>query len=95
LTGFLIGWVFGWFNWLNPLIASALLALYGLIFGVIVGALFGLLTWALSRGQHEYESVREIRPARYDLLVDSAYADRAMALLERAGLATAVHPARS
>jgi hypothetical protein len=93
VTGFVIGWVFGWFDWLHPLVASGLLALYGLIFGAIVGALFGLLTWALARGQHEYESVRALRPARYDLLVDAVYADRAMALLERAGLATAAHPA--
>lgn len=32
VTGLLIGWVFGWFDWISPLIASALLGRDGLIF---------------------------------------------------------------
>ena len=38
LTGALIGWLFGLFNWIDPILTGALLALYGLIFGAIVGA---------------------------------------------------------
>lgn len=83
LTGFLIGWVFGWFNWLDPVVAGALLATYGLVFGAAVGALFGLVIYAMQRGTHEYESVRAIRPGRYELQVDVAFADQADRLLNQ------------
>jgi len=53
LVGALIGWIFGLFNWIEPLISALVLAGYGLVFGAIVGALFGLLVHALQRGQHD------------------------------------------
>jgi hypothetical protein len=40
LVGALIGWIFGLFNWIEPLISALVLAGYGLVFGAIVGALF-------------------------------------------------------
>jgi len=36
---------------------ALVLAGYGLVFGAIVGALFGLLVHALQRGQHDFHSV--------------------------------------
>src|SRR3979490_1781838 len=40
LVGALIGWIFGLFNWIEPLMSVMVLAGFGLIFGAIVGALF-------------------------------------------------------
>src|SRR6476659_8731649 len=37
LPGALIGWLFGLFDWIDPLKSSLLLALYGLVFGALVG----------------------------------------------------------
>ena len=38
LVGALIGWIFGLFNWIEPLISALVLAGYGLVFGAIVWA---------------------------------------------------------
>jgi hypothetical protein len=62
VTGLLIGWVFGWFDWISPLIASALLGRDGLIFGVAVGALLELVSYAVQRGRRDFASVRTVRP---------------------------------
>src|SRR3954463_16142691 len=50
LIGFLIGWLFGVFNWFNPVVSSFWLAIDGLWFGALVGALMGLVAHALSGG---------------------------------------------
>jgi hypothetical protein len=42
-VGVLIGWLFGAFNWFDPVVASGWLVLDGLWFGAVVGALVGLL----------------------------------------------------
>jgi hypothetical protein len=81
VTGALIGWIFGLFDWVSPLIAGLWLALDGLIFGAIVGAIFGALFKWLEHGRRDFASIRTMLPARYDLLVDSAVADRADQIL--------------
>jgi hypothetical protein len=84
LTGALIGWVFGWFDWLHPLIASVWLAFDGLVFGAIVGAVFGLIVHALQSGRRDFDSTSSLRPTRYELIVDSEVADQAEYLLAQA-----------
>jgi hypothetical protein len=39
----LFGWLFGLFDWVNPLISGLLLTLYGAIFAAVAGDLLGLL----------------------------------------------------
>ena len=81
LVGALIGWIFGLFNWIEPLISALLLAGYGLIFGAILGALFGLLVHALQGGRRDFHSVSGLRPKYYDVVADVEVADRALQLL--------------
>ena len=81
LVGVLIGWIFGLFNWIEPLISALVLAGYGLVFGAIVGALFGLLMYALQRGQRDFHSVSGLRLKYYDVVADLEVADRALQLL--------------
>jgi hypothetical protein len=81
LVGALIGWIFGLFNWIQPLISAVVLAGYGLIFGAIVGALFGLLVHALQRGRRDFHSVSGLRPKHFDIVADAGVADRALELL--------------
>lgn len=81
LTGLLIGWLFGLFNWFNPLVASFTLAVYGLVFGAVVGALFGFLAHALQRGRRDFASIRMMQPMRYEVVADEEVADEAKRLL--------------
>jgi hypothetical protein len=84
LTGVLIGWLFGLFNWIDPILASALLALYGLVFGAIVGAALGALAHWAQKGRRDFASIRVMLPSRYEVLVDSEVADQALELLNQA-----------
>ncbi|MFJ2721856.1 hypothetical protein [Streptomyces sp. NPDC087437] len=62
-------------NWLDPVVSARLLTLYGLIFGVIGGALFGMLLQALQGGRWDFASLRSMQPSRYEVVVDEAVAD--------------------
>ncbi|NMO88312.1 glycine zipper family protein [Actinomycetospora sp. TBRC 11914] len=81
-TGALIGWVFGLFHWLDPLVASVLLALYGLVFGAVLGAIVGVLGHALQHGRRDFSSVVMTEAQRFEVVVDEPFADQAIRLLE-------------
>jgi hypothetical protein len=83
VTGALIGWIFGLFNWLQPLLAGLVLASCGLVFGAVVGALIGLVMHAVQRGRRDFHSVSGLRPMHFDVVADVAVADRALGLLSR------------
>ncbi|MFF7400927.1 hypothetical protein [Streptomyces murinus] len=62
-------------DWLDLVVFAPLLALYGLIFGVIGGALFGMLLQALQAlqgGRWYFASLRSMQPSRYEVVVDEA-----------------------
>lgn len=61
--------------------SGLLLALNGLVFGALVGALFGLLVHAARRGRRDFASVSFMQPSRYDVVADDAVADEAVRLL--------------
>jgi hypothetical protein len=84
VAGFLIGWLFGVFNWFDPVIASVVLALNGLWFGALVGSLVGLVAYSLQRGRRDFASVGGVHAERYDVLVDAEVADQAERLLRQA-----------
>jgi hypothetical protein len=81
LVGALIGWIFGLFDWIQPLISAVELAGYGLIFGAIVGALIGLLMHALQGGRRDFHSVSGLLPKYYDVVADVEVSDRALQIL--------------
>lgn len=83
LTGLLIGWLFGLFNWFTPILATLTLALYGLVFGAVVGAIFGLIAHALQGGRRDFASVRAMAPTRYEVVADAEVADEARAQLAK------------
>jgi hypothetical protein len=64
LIGILIGWLFGIFDWFEPITSAFWLAIDGLWFGALVGALFGLLSQALSRGRRDFGSVAGLSAER-------------------------------
>jgi hypothetical protein len=80
-VGVLVGWLFGIFDWFEPLLAAAWLAFQGLWFGAVVGALVGLGLHALMRGRRDFSSVAGMKADRYEVLVDDEVADEAARLL--------------
>lgn len=80
LIGVLVGWLFGLFNWFDPLVSAIWLAFDGLWFGALVGALAGLFLHALSGGRRDFSAIGGVRANRYEVLVD-AVADEAEHLL--------------
>lgn len=84
ITGVLIGWIFGLFNWIDPIVAGLWLAFDGLIFGAIVGAAFGALSRWMQHGRRDFRSISVVAPTRYEVLVDSDAVDRAVQLLSQA-----------
>ncbi|MER5466207.1 hypothetical protein ABT010_37295 [Streptomyces sp. NPDC002668] len=62
--------------------SSLLLARYGLIFGAVVGALLGLLMYAMQRGRRDFASVSAMQPSRYEIV---AVAEVAAGLFDRLG----------
>lgn len=81
LPGALIGWVSGLLNWLDPVVSGLLLALYGLVFGALVGAPLGLLAHAAQQGRRDFASVSFMQPSKYDVVADDAIADEAARLM--------------
>jgi hypothetical protein len=59
--------------------------LWGLVNGAIFGLVFGLVTYAFTGGRRDFVSRSAILPQRYDVMVESAYASEARAMLGTAG----------
>jgi hypothetical protein len=83
VTGLLIGWLFGIFDWFTPLLAAFTLAVYGLVFGAVIGATFGLVLHALQGGRRDFASVRVMTPTRYEVVADEAVVSEAKNLLAK------------
>jgi hypothetical protein len=81
-VGVLVGWLFGVFDWFNPLLAAAWLAFQGLWFGALVGALIGLAMQAMKDGSRDFDSISAIEAERFDLIVDEEVAAEAARLLD-------------
>jgi hypothetical protein len=81
LAGVLIGWLFGIFNWFEPITSAFWLAIDGLWFGAVVGALWGLLLHAVTHGRRDFDSVAGLSADRYEVLVDDEVAAKAASLL--------------
>jgi hypothetical protein len=85
LVGLLVSWLFAVFNWFNPTVAWGWLIFDGLWFGLVVGALMGVLLHALTSGRRDFASVPAMTAERYELLVDEDVADEAARLLAAPG----------
>ena len=81
IPGALIGFVFGLFSSINPLVSGLLLALYGLSFGAVLGAIISLISDASSGGRRDFSSVGSMRADSYDVVADEEVAEEASRLL--------------
>jgi uncharacterized membrane protein len=81
LVGLLIGWLFAVFNWFDPNLAWGWLIFDALWFGLLFGALFGLVLHAFTQGRRDFASIPSMKAERYDVVVDEEFADEATRLL--------------
>ncbi|HEY2635882.1 MAG TPA: general stress protein [Solirubrobacteraceae bacterium] len=93
VAGFLVGWLFGLFDWFHPITASGWLALEGLLFGAVFGALAALLIHALTRGRRDFASVGTMTAERFDVVVAEPVAADAARLLNEEERQTEAPPA--
>jgi len=77
----LIGFIFGLFNLVTPIASALNLALLGIVFGALVGAVSGLIFYAVSGGKRDFSSVSGMQAERYNVVVDAEVADEATHLL--------------
>ena len=82
-AGLLIGWLFALLNWFEPILTSFTLILWALLFGAVIGAIFGLIMHALQRGRRDFASVQAMTPSRYEVVADEEVADQAQAMLAK------------
>lgn len=79
--GLLIGLFLGLFTpGLDSLLA---VLLWGLVLGALAGAAFGLAGHAMTGGKRDFLSQRQLAAARYDVVVDSEFANEARTVLAR------------
>jgi hypothetical protein len=83
VTGALIGWLFWVFDWFAPIVAAGWLIIDGLWFGGVVGALLGLLAFAVAGGHRDFASAHRLEADRYELHVDEPVADEAADVIAR------------
>ncbi|MDU0288990.1 hypothetical protein [Saccharothrix longispora] len=57
MLGALFGWLSGLFDWVDPLIAGLLPALYGAICGAVLGGLCESIGHAMTGGRRDFSSV--------------------------------------
>jgi hypothetical protein len=81
ILGALAGWLFGLFNWVDPLVSGLSLALYGAFIGSLWGAISGALMHWATGGRRDFSSVRGMRANRFEVLVDADVAEEAARLL--------------
>ncbi|MFJ2828467.1 hypothetical protein ACIPC1_12890 [Streptomyces sp. NPDC087263] len=62
----------GLLKWLDSVVSGLPLALYGLVFGALVGAPLGLLMDAAQCDRRDFTTVSFMQPGRYDVVVDKA-----------------------
>ena len=82
-TGIFIGLVLNFLGFGGPNRSFLALMLDGLLLGVIFGAVFALISYALSGGRRDFTSVGGMRADHYNLMVDPEQAEQAAALLSK------------
>ena len=82
-TGIFIGLVLNFLGFGGENRSFLALMLDGLLLGIIFGAVFSLLSYALSGGRRDFTSVGGMRADHYNVMVDPELAEQATDLLSK------------
>jgi hypothetical protein len=85
LVGALAGWLLGLFSLVQPLVSAAILALWGIVIGGMIGLVIGLGGHALNRGRRDFSSVSAMRAEHYEVHAAEEVADEAERILAEVG----------
>lgn len=84
VSGLWFGLLIGWFVAIFSSGTSTLaLILWGATWGIIAGAIFSLIMYAMTGGKRDFISHKELRADSYDVTVDPSHADAARTALAR------------
>lgn len=77
-TGLFIGLIFGFLGFVQEPFSFAL---YALLVGAIIGAIFSALSYAFSGGRRDFTSMSGMQAERYNVMADTEVANEAQTLL--------------
>jgi hypothetical protein len=89
LIGLFFGLVFDWWGALTPSTGWGWLALWGLIYGAVLGGLIGLALYGFYGGRREFASAGSLQADRYEVLLAGGNRSDAVRILRDAGMPAA------
>jgi hypothetical protein len=81
MIGGFFGLMLGFFNWIAPVIGVLQVALYGVLYGGIAGALMSVIFYSLTGGQRDFSSASGMAAERYNVVADEEVADEATRII--------------
>jgi hypothetical protein len=89
VIGFFFGLLFDWWGAVTPTTGWGWLALWGLLYGAVVGGLVGLAIHSLAGGRRDFASARSLQAERYAVLLTAGDRAQAVQILRAAGMPAA------
>ena len=83
VTGIFIGLIFSFLGFGGEGRSFLALLFDGLLIGIMIGAVWGLISYALSGGRRDFTSVGGMRADHYSVMADSEVAEQAQSLLSQ------------
>ncbi len=91
-VGALFGFVINLLNLMDSAISALAVAYGGLVFGMVIGAITGLISHATSGKEWNFSSIGTVEAGRYDVVVDEVVADEASRLAQLLSLLDTSRP---
>ena len=86
VTGAFIGFLFGLFSLIDPLVSGFVVAGYGALIGAVAGLVFGLIGYSATGGRRDFTSIGGMVADDYVVQVDADQFDKAEQVLVARGL---------
>ena len=84
--GAVVGFILGAFSLVDPLLSVIASALYGLLFGGVIGLALGPLSHSMWRDQRDFTSNGNLEASSYEIRVEQDVAEEAKRILQKGRL---------
>jgi hypothetical protein len=85
VIGLILGFGFGLLGWIMPIVSAISLAVWGVVFGGVTGALAAVASSCIRGPGRGLAGVGRLEASRYDVLTDGAGAQEAREILRESG----------